>query len=1026
MQSLMVFLSFFLSSALTVGGLSVESQEHAIVDCAQPRFSWKLFSDEQNVLQTAYQIQAFIDGQQVWDSGKIEGSESVLVPWTGPALQSSRVYEWRVRVWDQNGNVSDWSDEYARFVTGILHPEEWKAKWIAMPEKYRPDLNLDGASWIGAPGDGNDVEFEKKFTLEEAENSGSRSVQLALAADQKFEIWLNGEKAYYSIGMVFNPDQMRFFDLTNRVKPGENTLRVKVSNPKAKPALLARLDVFPVLTAAETGVKSLGEPVQTVLSDASWLAFGKGSAEGKPAVALGSADSMPWGKVRRRTETKSPAFEKKFTIEHPENVQEAILHCTAAGYFVGGLNHTSLDFSPLSPNPTNYDSHVLYRSFPIDNLQKENTLQFLVGHGWYDMRTVATWNYDASPWRDFPRMIAQLEIRFKDGSTQWVVSDETWDAVSSPILWDCIRQGVIMDELMDMDDETLGKAEVVPGPKGKLVAERCPATHESVDMSPEKSKEIQPGVRVFKFPKNLAGFVSVKRLKNAIPTDWIRVRYSEKIHGDWTLDRSNIKQFFHSGSPAWITGEPGEFQTDWFRGEMNRNICYTPIFTYHGFQYAEVTVLRDGKPVPDAEVEVFATALQNDYPQIGMFECDVPTLNHLFDATVQAYISNFVNGVPTDCPHREKNGWTGDAQLAAELAQYLFENTPCYRKWLDDLRDEQRENGDLSCIVPTGGWGYAWGNGPAWDSALVMIPWYVYQYRGDRRMLEENFDAMARYVDFTTTKRQADGLLTHGLSDWCTPGSKTPPIVTSTAYWYADAVVVSKAAEVLGKTEEARRYAELAESIRRDFLKTLVRPDGTVWEGTQCAQACALFQGLTSDDAVFAKLLDAIAAKDSHLDFGILGSKYVFRTLSDRGRTDLALKMILNPTGPSYVGMANSEQGTLWEDFNASSSLNHIMSGDVTAWMFRYLAGIECVEPGFRRIRIAPCARPEDLRGVGLHTVSASVDSPYGVISSEWKWDEKYEKFELKVTIPANTTAEIVLPNGEKREVGSGTFNYEL
>ncbi|MDO4857196.1 MAG: family 78 glycoside hydrolase catalytic domain [Thermoguttaceae bacterium] len=1025
MQSLMVFLSFFLSSALTVGGLSVESQEHAIVDCAQPRFSWKLFSDEQNVLQTAYQIQAFIDGQQVWDSGKIEGSESVLVPWTGPALQSSRVYTWRVRVWDQNGNASNWSIRDS-FVTGILHPEEWKAKWIAMPEKYRPDLNLDGASWIGAPGNGNEVEFEKKFTLEETENAGSRSVQLALAADQKFEIWLNGQKAFYSIGMVFNPDQMRFFDLSTRVRVGENTLRVKVSNPKAKPALLARLDVFPVLTAAETGVKSLGEPVQTVLSDASWLAFGKGSAEGKPAVALGSADSMPWGKVRRRTETRSPAFEKKFTIEHPENVQEAILHCTAAGYFVGGLNHTSLDFSPLSPNPTNYDSHVLYRSFPIDNLQKENTLQFLVGHGWYDMRTVATWNYDASPWRDFPRMIAQLEIRFKDGSTQWVVSDETWDAVSSPILWDCIRQGVIMDELMDMDDETLGKAEVVPGPKGKLVAERCPATHESVDMSPEKSKEIQPGVRVFKFPKNLAGFVSVKRLKNAIPTDWIRVRYSEKIHGDWTLDRSNIKQFFHSGSPAWITGEPGEFQTDWFRGEMNRNICYTPIFTYHGFQYAEVTVLRDGKPVPDAEVDVWATALQNDYPQIGSFECDVPTLNHLFDATVQAYISNFVNGVPTDCPHREKNGWTGDAQLAAELAQYLFENTPCYRKWLDDLRDEQRENGDLSCIVPTGGWGYAWGNGPAWDSALVMIPWYVYQYRGDRRMLEENFDAMARYVDFTTTKRQADGLLTHGLSDWCTPGSKTPPIVTSTAYWYADAVVVSKAAQVLGKTEEAKRYAELAESIRRDFLKTLVRPDGTVWEGTQCAQACALFQGLTSDDAVFAKLVDAIAAKDSHLDFGILGSKYVFRTLSDRGRTDLALKMILNPTGPSYVGMANSEQGTLWEDFNASSSLNHIMFGDVTAWMFRYLAGIECVEPGFKRIRIAPCARPEDLRGVGLHTVSASVDSPYGVISSSWKWDEKYEKFELKVTIPANTTAEILLPNGEKREVGSGTFNYEF
>lgn len=1078
------------AGAFSVQDLTVESQDAPTIDVSSPRFSWKLRADsseEKGLAQTAWQIQVTDGAETVWDSGRVESNQSLFISYAGRELKSSTLYRWKVRVWNQADAPSDWSGESV-FLTGILKPEEWRAKWIAMPEAERPVLNLDGAFWIAGPEAGKDVTFEKQISLETADPQ-KIFVRVALAADQKFELFINGKKAYYSIGMVFNPDQMRFFDVTDFMRAGENRISVRVTNSDEKvPALLARIDVFPVhgtLNGSETTPENpavglaIGEPVQTVRSDASWcvsvFSAQEIAAQSVPepkdvsrksftCQQLAGPDGMAWGKVRRRTERRSPAFEKHFTIEHPENVKLAVLHCTGVGYYSGELNDFGLEQSLLAPSPTRYDRRVLYHSFDVtDILRKENRLNFFLGHGWYDLRTVSTWNFDASPWRDFPRMIAQLEIRFQDGSTQWVVSDESWDCVTSPVRWDCIRQGVILD--YQIPHEILAKAEVVPGPKGKLVAERCPSATLKRTAKPTQKFEPKPGVFVFGFEKNQAGFVSLTP-KNFLPTDRVRLRYSERIHEDGSLDRENIEMFFHGGSPFWLAGEKGSFQTDWFTGLENGSgdgdfggSCHPP-FTYHGFQFVEVTVFRDGKPFPGAEFELFANQIATDFPQTGTFRCSNETLNALQDATIQAYESNFVNGFPTDCPHREKNGWTGDAQLACEQAQFNFENTPAYRKWLDDLTDEQQADGNLPGIVPSGGWGYAWGNGPAWDSALVLIPWYVYCCRGDEGILAENYDAMRRYVDFTSTKRQADGLVSHGLSDWCSPGTKTGAHVTSSGYWYLDARIVARSAEILGKKEDAARYDRLADEIRDAFNARLHREDGTYDEGSLCALSCALHQGLADSlsaeeqKKVFDRLVEAAEKSGLHCDFGILGSKYFFRTLSEGGRTDLALATLLNETDPSYVRMAQSSQGTLWEHFFPRSSLNHIMFGDFSAWLYEYLAGIqlagtadgafdgaECLtarapaasvsvpngfQPAFRRIRIAPCCAPQAVRGVGLRWVEASVESPYGTIRSAWKWDENYENLTLKVTVPPNSQAKVVLPNGETHDVTAGDFVFSM
>ena len=389
----------------------------------------------------------------------------------------------------------------------------------------------------------------------------------------------------------------------------------------------------------------------------------------------------------------------------------------------------------------------------------------------------------------------------------------------------------------------------------------------------------------------------------------------------------------------------------------------------------------------------------------GSFECSNELLNKIQQATLWSYRSNFV-GIPTDCPHREKNGWTGDAHLAAEQAMYNFDNVAGYEKWMNDLKDEQRESGELPGIVPTSGWGYEWGNGPAWDSAYVLIPWYLYRYYGDARVLADHYDRMKRYVDYLT-RRSKDHIVNIGLGDWVPAKTETPVPVTSTGYYYVDAVIVSRTARLLGHEDDAKKYARLAEAIRTAFNKTFCPKPGVVANSSQTALSCALYQGLARPDhkePILAALVADVDRKAGHLDTGILGAKYLLHALTDNGRTDVAYRIATQTTKPSYGDWIARGATTLWEDWGDGSSRNHIMFGDISAWFYQTLAGLNLDPevPAFKRFIVRP-------RPVGdLRWVRAKHESPYGLIAVSWKRNDA--AFSLEVTVPPSTTAVVYVP----------------
>ena len=413
--------------------------------------------------------------------------------------------------------------------------------------------------------------------------------------------------------------------------------------------------------------------------------------------------------------------------------------------------------------------------------------------------------------------------------------------------------------------------------------------------------------------RNCAGWARV-RITGQKKGDVIRFRYSERVVDSGEIERHDIAMHFMEGTPAYLTGMKGEFQTDFYFCNGEEEEFFEPRFTYNGYQYIEVLGLRSAPKASDFVGRRVNTA----FDETGSFECDNDLLNELQKATLESYRNNFVAGYPTDCPHREKNGWTGDANLPCELAQYNFANTSGYEKWIDDLVDEQRPDGNLPGIVPSGDWGYPWGNGPAWDSSLVMIPWCVYVYQGDKKILEDSYEAMKKYVDYMTSRRHDDGLLYHGLGDWVPVKTVTPVEAVVTGFYYVDANVVSQTAKLLGKTEDAEKYAALASKIRDDYNAVLYKGDGVYTNGGQTAQSCPIHQGFTralsqeDQQAVVARLVESVEKENNHLDVGILGMKYVLRSLSENGRNDLALAMMLqeDPIGLSAAPAPFGKTGT--------------------------------------------------------------------------------------------------------------------
>jgi alpha-L-rhamnosidase len=694
----------------------------------------------------------------------------------------------------------------------------------------------------------------------------------------------------------------------------------------------------------------------------------------------------------------SPFFRKVFMVTKP--IRKVQAYICGLGYYELYLNGKKVGDHVLDPAFTRYDRRVLYVTYDVTDqlVQGENAVGVVVGNGWYNMHTRAVWDFDKAPWRDRPVMLCQLEIEFADGSSKSIVSDSTWKVSTGPIVFESIRNGERYDARLEKpgwntagyDDSGWAMAQVVRGPKGKLSAQMLPAIKVMETKTAVKVTEPKPGCFVFDMGQNMAGWAQL-RVSGPGGTKVV-MKYAERLNDDGTVDQKGINPHVKEGA----------FQTDTYILKGDGVEVWEPRFTYHGFQYVQVTGFP-GKPTLD---NLRGRVVHTSFERAGHFECSNELFNKIQHNTLWSYISNF-HGYPTDCPHREKNGWTGDAHLAAEQGLYNFAPAAAYTKWMSDFKDEQRESGELPGIVPTSGWGYHWGNGPAWDSAYVLIPWYLYQYCGDVRILAEHYDRLKRYVDYLTSK-SSNHIVSIGLGDWAPAKTKTPENVTSTGYYYCDAVIVSKIAQLLGKDEEARKYANLARSIKDAFNREFFKPQTGQYDGrTQTALSCALYQGLVEPEncqRVLNNLVANIERHGGHIDTGILGAKYLLNALTENGRADVAYRVASGTTFPSWGHWIKQGATTLWEQWNGTASRNHIMFGDIGAWFYKALAGIN-PDPqgvGFKRIIIRP-------RVVGeLRWVRAEHKSMYGLIESCWR--KENNKFTLEVTIPVNTTATVFVP----------------
>ncbi len=1009
--------------------LQVENLADATgIDAAHPRLSWKLAAADnrlKDLKQHSYQIlvadspeRLNRDEGNLWDSGRVVSEQQFGVVYAGKPLKSSQRCYWKVSVWSgAEALPTRWSAPH-RWVTGIMQSGDWKASWIGPNAITRPDYDLKDAQWIwngfadslesAAAGDSF---YHALFTA--PPDVGQRAMVMALTADDKYDVVINGQVAAKTWGHLNEWKWMRFIPVAAYLKPGRNHIAVRVTNDTPGPTglLLNIRDAQSSLLSSgsswkvtKQGGKEWFKPVDS-LDGSQW----------QSVKVAGGPNAQPWERLERRFETASPAFEKKFSLS--QEVAEATLHISGLGFYEATLNGKKIGVKVLDPVPTKYDKRVLYSTYDMTALLKrgENTLSVLLGHGWYDLRSVSVWNFDNAPWRDFPRMIAQLEVTYTDGSTALIISDQSWRQVANPIGYDCIREGVVVGrahpDAPDLENAIV-LAEAVPAPAGVLCASALPASVVTQSLKPKSVRQLGEGHWMVDFGQNTAGWVNLK-ISGQRAGDRVKLQYGERLNAQGSLHNETIAAHFRYPASTALVND-GFFQTDHYICSGKEGEEFHPRFVYHGFQYVEIWGLKN-KPDGDS---VSAAVIHTDFKSAGSFECSNELLNRLQQATLWAYKGNYVNGYPTDCPHREKNGWTGDASLAAELGMYNFDNTAAYEKWVRDMMDEQRPDGNLAAIVPTSGWGYQWGNGPAWDSALLTVPWMLYVYRGDIQILEQSYDAMQRYVDYMSERAKED-LVYHGLGDWIPSKSKVPAEVTSSAYYYLDSLIVARTAELLGKADDAVKYSALAQRIKTAFNAKFYKGDGVYSIGSQTALSCALHQGIAEDAniAVTKKALIELVAKDNCVpDFGILGSKYIFRALSDAGSTELAYQMLNQTNHPSFGKWIVKEGATtLWEDWDEGSSRNHIMFGDFSAWMYQYLAGIRLsdavcavaqrVDPAqvaFKTFIIAP--EPVE----GLDWVKAAHDSPYGMMRS--RWVKSADGFNLEVDVPVNTSAIVYLP----------------
>jgi alpha-L-rhamnosidase len=741
----------------------------------------------------------------------------------------------------------------------------------------------------------------------------------------------------------------------------------------------------------------------------------------------GMMDSRNWkgawiSDSRDIKEKAAPYFRKAFDIKR--KIKSARAYIAVAGLYELYVNGSKIGDHRLDPMYTRFDRRILYITHDITaQLQSGgNAIGVLLGNGWYNHQSTAVWYFHEAPWRNRPAFCMDLRIEYEDSTVETISTGKDWKTALSPVIFNSIYTAEHYDARLELpgwnttgfDDKKWKQPILRAAPANNIVAQAMQPIR-AVDTIPAKAvNKINDTVYVFDLGRNIAGISSITLSGKAGTV--VRLKHAERLYANGRADQSNIDVHYRP------TDDKDPFATDIFILKGSGEESFAPRFNYKGFRYVEVT---SDQPLALTKESLTGYFMHSDVAPAGQVKSSNPIVDKIWWATNNSYLSNLF-GYPTDCPQREKNGWTGDAHIAIETGLYNFDGITVYEKWLADHRDEQQPNGVLPAIIPTGGWGYEWANGPDWTSTIAIIPWNIYLFYGDTTLLSACYDNIKRYVDYIN-ELSPSGLTSWGLGDWVPVKSKSPVELTSTAYYFTDALILSKAARLLGRQRDYEQYAALAEKIKTAFnAKYLHRETGIYGSGLQTELSVPLQWGLVPEElkaTVAANLAKRVAADSNHIDVGLLGTKAILNALSENGYADLAYKLASRQTFPSWGWWIANGATTLYEnwpiDAGRDISLNHIMFGEIGAWFYKGLGGIkpDPAQPGFKNILLEPHF------AAGLDNFEAMHRSPYGAIVSKWKREGK--KVQYTVSIPPNTTATLRLPGQPVQMIAAGTYTFE-
>jgi len=727
----------------------------------------------------------------------------------------------------------------------------------------------------------------------------------------------------------------------------------------------------------------------------------------------------------------APLFRHEFALAAP--VSRARLYITGLGYYEASLNGRRVGDHVLDPGWTTYGKRVFYSTYDVTRelRQGRNCLGVMVGNGWYNPMPLRMWgNLNL---RDHltvgrPRFIAQLEVELADGSRQSIVSDPAWRVADGPLVFNSVYLGERYDarretdgwNVAGFDDGAWRHAAPAPEPVGALQAQPQPPIKVTATFSPIAVSEPSPGVFIFDMGQNFAGWASMALTAEA--GTQVNLRYGELLNADGTLNpltsvagqikgRRTTKegvsqQVGGSGSPdvAW--------QADTYVASGRGLESYTPRFTFHGFRYVEVTGYP-GRPSLEA---IRGLRLNADVDEAGSFTSSSALLNRIQEITRRTFLSNLFS-VQSDCPHREKFGYGGDIVATSDAMMLNFDMAGFYEKTVTDWGDAARDDGMLTDTAPFVGIQYC---GVGWAMVHPVLQSQLYQYYGDRRVVERQYEASRRWLDLVAAANPnhvvKDGLGDHEALTQAPPESLVTPLFVESAR------LVARLAAVLGRREEAARYTALADAAGSAFADRVWKPTAdSSAPRTQSAQSFALYAGLIPPPdrsaTIQGLLADIRGTRKGHLSTGIFGTKFALDVLSREGHAQAVFDIVNRDTYPGWGYMLANGATTLWEHWALSEntySHNHPMFGSISQWFFNWLGGIQ-PDPGaagFDRVII----RPQLVDG--LDWVRCSYRSVRGLVVSNWS--RTPGAVEWQITIPPNATATVFIPAESLDDVREG------